>query len=243
MEISEKKVRSFEAFHEIIANLSGGYEWIFRGHSDATWQLISRAGRSPYVRNNERALFNAWKRRAAEYVNGVGLTDWDWMALAQHHGFPTRLLDWTSNPLVAAYFALRDPHFENDAVVFALRTDRTFTSNSDTNPINTKGLGRVRPNAINARISRQHSIFTIHAPVYEKLEEQMQSDDSIIKIIIERDVAPRVLSILDRYGVNDSTVFPDLEGLSRYLSWVASEADSRDEAAEKILTILGAKKS
>ena len=81
-------------------------EWVFRGHSNEDWRLQPSVGRGdPYRLDWERLLLDQFRRLAEPYVTSAGLTEWDWLALAQHHGLPTRLLDWTFNSLVACFFA------------------------------------------------------------------------------------------------------------------------------------------
>jgi len=123
-------VTSFDALHERLSAFRDG--WIFRGLSNATWKLVPKAGR-PDFKGNDQALFESWKLKAIEYLSIRPDSDWDWLAIAQHHGLATRLLDWTTNPLNAAYFAVRElAHVPNKsaqgpAVIHAAKFDTKYT--------------------------------------------------------------------------------------------------------------------
>ncbi len=81
--------------------------WVFRGLGDDRFKLIPSVGRRPnYEPAQERAVLELFKRRMPEFMPDGDLSELDRLAIAQHHGIPTRLLDWTTNPLVAAYFAV-----------------------------------------------------------------------------------------------------------------------------------------
>lgn len=68
--------------------------------------MVPKAGRSPYDKHNDEETFYAWKRQAMIFLK-ESYNDWDMLTIAQHHGLATRLLDWSFNPLVAAYFAVK----------------------------------------------------------------------------------------------------------------------------------------
>ena len=88
--------------------------WIFRGHSKEDYSLISYVGRADLEPPNgdrlafEKSLFDMFCREARMYADPLPPSNWERLALAQHHSLPTRLQDWTDNPLVALYFAVRE---------------------------------------------------------------------------------------------------------------------------------------
>src|SRR2546422_6373760 len=68
----------------------------------------------------EKDSFDLFKMYGISFLEYQPKNEWDWLAIAQHHGLPTRLLDWTYNPLVAAYFAVEEEVAETDSAIYAM---------------------------------------------------------------------------------------------------------------------------
>lgn len=211
----ETRIACFEELHHALAEHRRGAVWLYRGQAEADWPLIPSVGRDPALMTAERDLFAAWKRGAVQYMDLPPPTDWDWLAVAQHHGLATRLLDWTGNPLVAAFFAA-SRLLPTEAVVWAFAPDQQADTAAD--PFATTGVRLVRPSAHVQRIARQGAAFTIHGPPDRPAEDH---DGPRHKLVIAAEYRPRLLSELSHYGYNHATLFPDLDGLSRFLNWQA----------------------
>ena len=77
----------------------------FRGCTDKDYELVPSIGRRPYSVKNEKALLDAFKQNAVQFMEQQPVSEWEWLLWAWHHDLPTRLLDWTESPLVGLYFA------------------------------------------------------------------------------------------------------------------------------------------
>jgi len=153
-------------------------DWIFRGHSSSFWSLEASVHR--FIKDEkadigslvsqERWLLGEFKRRARIFLQSPPSSDWEWMVLAQHFGLPTRMLDWTENPLVALYFSVRDRQdISNDGMLFAYRhgaQEIDIESSADRFAIDQIVL--VRPPHLDQRVIAQQSVFTAEPPRFEK---------------------------------------------------------------------------
>jgi hypothetical protein len=98
--------------------------WAFRGQRDASWPLstsLERAVASSIpVDLAEKTLLRRFEPGAYPYLTPplIPSERMGWLTLMQHYGAPTRLLDWTLSPYVAAFFALE--HYSTDCTVWAL---------------------------------------------------------------------------------------------------------------------------
>jgi type I restriction enzyme M protein len=214
----EKIVSSFEELHTCFQEYDYN-EVVFRGISNTQYQLIPSIGRiTNFISNDfikeERQIFIKFKKRAIPLLNFTPQDDWDWLALAQHHGLPTRLLDWTRNPLVATFFAV-DGDSDTDAVVYALKIRSAIDTVHHPNPFLVRQFHKYSPRYITSRISAQSGMFTIHPEPQIPL-----SGDQVDRIIISKTLRKDMKRILYRYGIHAASLFPDLDGLSAQLKWL-----------------------
>ena len=215
--VTEHRVADFHSLHNILVMFTQPMGWLFRGHSNASWMLLPKVGRSPYIEVDDRQVFESWKLRAIEYIAIQPTSDWDWLAIAQHHGLATRLLDWTSNPLAAAYFAVREQH-ASDAVLYACWFSDKVNP-AECHPMDYPKVAVFRPYGVVPRITRQGGQFSIHNNPTVALETDLASSIDLHRIVIDSSYRNTLLAELSYYGINSATMFPDLDGLSAYVNW------------------------
>lgn len=221
-------------------------DWVFRGQRDSTWGLTPSAwredsvkefvARAPTSRGERIEVESHLLRRFAMLADVQGLptladpTDCmlrageEWLpkrlhahaALAQHYGVPTRLLDWSKRPLVAAWFAAegaaREPLVGGRLAVWALRRSRDRQEEL----LSPQGVQVVRaPRASNPNLHLQSGLFTI-------CEDERPLDavldgfgDALFKITLPVQEAGRLLRILAQNFVQGATVYAGYEGVTR----------------------------
>jgi len=195
---------------------------IFRGVSDKKHQLIPVIGRLqkfakhslPRLATEERALLKKFRLEGARYVNG-NLDTWEWLVLARHHGLPTRLLDWTRNPLVSLYFAVVDCT-ETAAAVYA--EDFNTTANTTTDPFNINAVCKVIPSHRADRVAAQASVLSIHPNPHVAYTSK-----SLIRFTIRPKLKQVIRKSLQRCGYHQASLFPGLDGIAANISAVHSD--------------------
>jgi hypothetical protein len=230
----------FDAVRDARESLKCKVAW-YRGHIDAGYTLIPtlfRMGLGRAVSDQvERNAFELFQRR----VNRLRPTaspqrDWHVLADMQHHGVPTRLLDWTSVLGIAVFFATARYSIAQDANDFAIyildplalnsTVGRPAVYSSDDEhygyqaiywhhrPFVPSGAIALETPFVNERVYAQQGLFTVH--INEDPLETVRPD-AIRKIVLQPSCVIGAQEFLTYSNLNDATVFPDMEGLVRYV--------------------------
>ena len=182
----------------------------------------------------EQKMMREFKRRVIPLLSAQPKSSWDWLAIAQHHGMATRLLDWTLNPLAALWFAVNKPPKKekkklHHGVVWVLVPKPSDYANASAkeSPFKIERTKIFRPKHIAARLVTQAGRFTVHKFMKTKnrfipLENNKAYSSKLTKLRIPPKCFKEMRFELDRFNVNSATLFPDIDGLCDHIQWLNS---------------------
>jgi hypothetical protein len=223
---------------------------VYRGMADARWPLLTSLDqlggtRPPHTKAGlEEHILRNYIRYSRPYLPGPPANEWELLVSAQHHGVPTRLLDWSYSPLVAAHFATLDRHRDTDRIIWRLDwqavhrkfnlpelalliedLQNLFTDEQPFTPwklFQAKAHRRdfaclIEPPSIDARIISQSATFTLCSDKTRSFADFLEEHEltcALTRFIIPRGEVARFRDQLDLVGVDERLIFPDLDGVA-----------------------------
>ena len=220
--MKEIVINSFGELHEIIEKYDARTV-IYRGMKSVQYPLIPKIGRivppdsAKSKEWNEKEILRLFKEQSLPYLDFMPTNDWDWLALGQQYGLPTRLLDWTGNPLVACYFAVEQKS-EDDSVIYAYRNQSYIDVEEHQDPFKYRQVGKFIPRHLTRRITTQGGLFTIHPDPHQTF-----TSEDMDKIVLPNQIRASLKETLNRYGVDRFSMFPGLDSLAAHIEWLQSK--------------------
>jgi len=226
--------------------------YAYRGVSIRTNSLQSSlarlAGSGSDVARIERGVLRSFRKYAQATEVHAADTIWQWLALGQHAGLPTRLLDWTFSPLVALHFAtanLADAHEDGEvwcvdfarvnrelpaalrqlldreqSETFTLDMLEQFQSLDAFEQVSRKDfVVFVEPPSLHPRLVAQHALFSLTRTPTSTLDHWLQRHpDAYRRITVSAASKPEIRDKLDQANINERVLHGGLDGLCHWLA-------------------------
>jgi len=220
--------------------------YVYRGAPDVAHGLETSLQTGGFEAH-EKHLLTSFRKYALLRTAVHGDSEWNWLSMAKHHGLPTRLLDWTYSPLVAAHFATHDfRRFDEDGAIWMVDYQKTNASlpsplrrilGDEQNIFTTELLNSVattlerfdaltsqefvlffEPPSLDERIVNQFALFSLPSSATLRLADFLQRHQSAYRrVIIPASMKWEVRDKLDQANITERVLFPGLDGLSQWL--------------------------
>jgi hypothetical protein len=226
---------------------------VYRGAANARWPILTSLDRlggadPPHTKAGlEEHIFRNFVRYSRPHFDALPANDWELLVQAQHHGLPTRLLDWTYSPLVAAHFATLAHRPGGDAAVWRLDWQQVhrqfgfpplalviedletlFPGDRPFTPWSlfpgTRGpkvfACMIEPPSLGSRIAVQSATFTISSDKrqgFDRFLEEHGLGAALTRLVIPESEVPRIRDQLDLVGMDERRLFPGLDGVAAQL--------------------------
>lgn len=258
MTVRESSVRTLGEFIDLVTPRepdpqSGRHRdtGVYRGAFDATRPLLTSldrlgGGGAPHAKVDlEEHILRNFIRYSRPHLDRARPHDeWELLIAAQHHGVPTRLLDWSYSPLVAAFFATR-PAAGRDAAdravwrldwqrvhrhfglpplaLFMDDLDRAFGDGGHSSPFrlfakrSTPFACMIEPPSLDSRIVAQAATFTFMSEKttsFDRFLAEHDLGDALTRYVIPAASVAQLRDQLDLVGIDERRLFPDLDGVA-----------------------------
>jgi len=265
--LTEIEIKNSEGLIKTLLSYRSG--WLFRGHACADWKLqptleriLESVGWSPELAEKcEEYSLHKFSSKAHHYIdrNTLPNTKLGWLSLMQHHGIPTRLLDFTESPFIALFFSLGQiDNADRQCAIWALdyrgllkssieylQNNSKFEYNYSSAQMNPDDaydkildsgshdiLWVTEPKISNLRMERQKGTFLLSCNIQKRIVDliPMLPPQSIHKIVVKRSLMHEIYTMLKGMGINHSILYGNLDGLAK---------DLRDELIYQTLNCNG----
>lgn len=221
---------------------------VYHGSSSAAYPLLTSLARlggvdPPHTKVHlEAHILRNFARYSRPHLPAESTNDWELLVVAQHHGVPTRLLDWSYSPLVATHFATCSARPEGDRAIWRLDwqtlhgafelpglslltedlrdlfgADDPFTPWQLFEGETPTFACMIEPPSLDARIVAQTAVFTLCSDAscsFEDFLSRQGLDGTLTKFVIPAEAVPHVRDQLDLAGLDERRLFPDLDGVA-----------------------------
>jgi FRG domain len=189
----------------------------------------------------EETLLRLFEREARPFVESTPNNPTDWIVLAQHHGLPTRLLDWTRSPLIALYFAVEDLDQKSDSRVWAYVPNRVqfkpFKTWNELRSLDHTTL--YLPPVFFRRAETQQACMTVH-PLPKGFRKFRPFEESFTgmfggatKFLVPGGKKFELMKQLDDLGINRQLIYPGLDGVAAAIKWKMNRLKSSAKLSTK----------